>query len=88
MESEEVKKCGERVIGEEARARGGKEWRRGAREAVGVWGVGEEPGPRRREGEGEEAGGDGLGFVAALGLARCARRGGSRRAGILGASAG
>jgi hypothetical protein len=28
LEPEEVKKCGERGIGEKARARGGKEWKR------------------------------------------------------------
>jgi hypothetical protein len=30
----EVKECGERGIGEKARASGGKEWRRSAGEAV------------------------------------------------------
>ena len=34
MESEEVQECGERGIGEKARASGGKEWRRRETEAV------------------------------------------------------
>jgi hypothetical protein len=83
LEPGEVKKCGERGIVEKAHARGGKECRRSAREAVGVWGVGEalSPGPGEGRGLGRRPGGEGLGFVAALGLARCARRrGGSKRA--------
>jgi len=39
-----VKERGERGMGEEARSSGGKEWRRSEREAVRVWGVGEEAG--------------------------------------------
>jgi hypothetical protein len=34
LESEEVKECGGRGIGEKVRASGGKEWRTSAKEAV------------------------------------------------------
>jgi len=49
LESEEAQECGERGIGEKARASGGKEWRRI------VWWIGEEPWARRVEGGGAEA---------------------------------
>ena len=77
---EEVKE-GRVVDGERGLRRGERGGERS--KALGEGGVGEDAGAGQGEGSREDAGGKGRGRRPELGLARCARRGGARRSGVL-----
>ena len=80
LKVEEVKE-GRVVDGERGLRRG--ERRGEGSKALGEGGVGEDAGTGQGEGSREDAGGKGRCRRPELGLARCARRGGARRSGVL-----